>query len=96
MAAHNESVVIGTLSLIGSDNILLSKEDLYPYQSLYKHEQTGLQGSAHHRLASTLLYMIYKQIYLTAGPSTAVCLKGTVSRDFRFLVFIMNQFPSSP
>jgi hypothetical protein len=24
------------------------------------------------------------------------CLKGTVPRDFRLLVFFMNQFPPSP
>jgi hypothetical protein len=33
---------------------------------------------------------------LTPFQSEEKVLKGTVSRDFRLLVFFMNQFPPSP
>ncbi len=67
---------------MGSDNILLSRKI---YISPFKHEQTGLQGSAQACQPITgYAFAVprdgflgpYMQTYLTAGPSTAACLRS--------------------
>jgi hypothetical protein len=60
--------------------------------------QTGplLHASTHRQYKSRTVHYHINQEYTCDKPQPRFQLKGTVSRDFRLLVFFINQFPPIP